>query len=97
MFVSAIEQPELTGNFNATSPGPVTNLEFMRELRRALHRPWSPPVPAPFARIGAWLMGTDGNLALTSCRCVPRRFLECGFDFQFPNLRGAFADLYPPP
>ena len=96
MFVSAIEQPELTGNFNATSPGPVTNSEFMRELRRALHRPWSPPVPAPFARIGAWLMGSDGDLALTSCRCVPRRFLEHGFDFQFPHLRGAFADLYPP-
>jgi hypothetical protein len=97
MLVSVIEQPELTGTFNTTSPEPVTNSEFMRELRRALHRPWSPPVPAPFARIGAWLMGSEADLALTSCRCVPRRFLEHGFDFQFPNLRNAFADLYPPP
>jgi uncharacterized protein len=95
MFVSAIEQPELSGDFNACSPEPVTNAEFMRELRHALHRPWNPPVPAPFARAGAWLMGTDGDLALTSCRCVPRRSLDHGFDFQFPNLRDAFADLYP--
>jgi uncharacterized protein (TIGR01777 family) len=95
MFETALERSELTGVFNATSPAPVTNSEFMRELRRALHRPWSPPVPAPFARAGAWIMGTDGDLALTSCRCVPRKFLEHGFDFRFPNLREAFADLYP--
>jgi uncharacterized protein (TIGR01777 family) len=95
MFEAAIEQPELSGVFNAASPRPVTNKEFMRELRRTLHRPWSPPVPTPFARAGAWLMGTDGELALTSCRCVPRRFIKHGFDFQFPNLRDSFASLYP--
>jgi uncharacterized protein (TIGR01777 family) len=95
MCEAALERSELTGVFNATSPAPVANSEFMRELRRALHRPWSPPVPAPFARAGAWIMGTDGDLALTSCRCVPRKILERGFDFRFPNLREAFADLYP--
>jgi uncharacterized protein (TIGR01777 family) len=95
MFEAAIEEPEISGVFNATSPRPVTNSEFMRELRRALRRPWSPPVPAPFARAGAWLIGTDGDLALTSCRCVPRRFVKHGFDFRFPNLRDAFASLYP--
>ncbi len=93
-FVSAIEDHELTGVFNATAPAAATNREFMRELRRALHRPWSPPVPAPFARAGAWLMGSDGGLALLSSRCVPGRFLEHGFQFQFPTLRDALANLY---
>jgi uncharacterized protein (TIGR01777 family) len=95
MFEAAIDRPELTGPFNATSPEPATNSELMRELRRTLHRPWSPPVPAPFARIGAWLMGTDGDLALTSCRCIPRRFLEHEFAFEFPTLPAALAGLYP--
>lgn len=94
MFVASIEESELTGAFNATAPAPLTNSEFMHELRRALHRPWSPPVPAPLARAGAWLMGSDGDLALLSSRCIPRRFLEHGFQFQFPNLRAAFANLY---
>ena len=94
MFAVAIEQPELTGAFNATAPEPVTNAEFMRELRRALHRPWSPPVPAPFARLGAWLMGSEGDLALLSYRCLPRRFLEHGFTFHFPTLETALGDLY---
>jgi uncharacterized protein (TIGR01777 family) len=94
LFVSAIERPELTRVFNATAPAPVTNREFMCELRRALHRPWSPPVPTPFARAGAWLMGSEGELALLSSRCAPRRYLEHGFQFQFPTLREAFANLY---
>lgn len=95
MFVAAIEQPELTRAFNATAPEPVTNAKFMRELRRVIHRPCTPPVPAPLARAGAWLMGTEGELALLSSRCVPRRFSEHGFHFQFPTLRDALADLYP--
>jgi uncharacterized protein (TIGR01777 family) len=94
MFVSVIERPEFTGAFNTAGPAAVTNHEFMRELRRALHRPWSPPVPAPFVRAGAWLMGSEGELALLSSRCAPRRFLEHGIQFQFPTLREAFANLY---
>jgi NAD dependent epimerase/dehydratase family enzyme len=72
----------------------VTNAEFMGELRRALRRPWSPPAPAPLVRLGAWAMGTEGDLALHGFRCLPRRFLEHGFEFEFPQLRTALADLY---
>ena len=94
MFVEAIERSDLSGVFNATGPEPVTNAEFMRELRRALHRPWSPPVPAWATRIGALFMRTEPSLALTGRRCRPRRFLESGFHFEFPELRRALADLF---
>jgi NAD dependent epimerase/dehydratase family enzyme len=40
-------------------------------------------------------MGTEGDLALFSYRCTPRRFSEHGFRFQFSNLRDALANLYP--
>ena len=95
MISASIENEELTGVFNVTSPNPVTNAELMRELRRALHRPWSPPVPEFAARIGSWLMGTEANLALVSQRCIPKRFLEKGFSFMFPELRSALANVYP--
>lgn len=94
MFVEAIERSDLSGVFNATGPEPVTNAEFMRELRRALHRPWSPPVPAWATRIGAFFMRTEPSLALTGRRCRPKRFLENGFHFAFPELRRALADLF---
>jgi uncharacterized protein len=95
MALASIENPELAGVFNATSPNPVTNADFMRELRRTLHRPWSPPVPEFAARIGSWLIGTEADLALVSQRCVPKRFLEKNFEFAFPELRQALADIFP--
>jgi uncharacterized protein (TIGR01777 family) len=95
MFFETIERADLVGAFNATGPNPVTNGEFMRELRRALHRPWSPPAPVWATRIGARLMGTEPSLALTGRRCRPKRFLESGFLFEFPELRRALADLLP--
>jgi len=95
MVSTSIENRELTGVFNATSPNPVTNADFMRELRRTLHRPWSPPVPEFAARIGSLLMGTEADLALVSQRCVPKRFIEKGFSFEFPTLRQALMNIFP--
>ena len=95
MFLWAIERDDITGVFNATSPNPATNVEFMRKLRHALHRPWSPPVPKWAAHIGSWLMGTEASLALTSCRATPKHFLESGFAFEFPELRQTLANIYP--
>jgi uncharacterized protein (TIGR01777 family) len=94
MFIEAIERDELAGTFNAAGPNPVTNREFMRELRRALHRPWSPPAPEWAVKLGSRLMGTEPSLALTGCRVAPKRFLEAGFKFQFPELPGAFKNLF---
>jgi uncharacterized protein (TIGR01777 family) len=94
LFLSAIEQEQMSGVFNATGPQPVTNAEFMRELRRAVHRPWSPPVPNWAVHIGSRLMGTEACLALTGRRCAPKRLQDIGFSFKFPMLREALADIY---
>ena len=94
IILHAIDQERLTDVFNATAPNPVTNAELMRELRRALHRPWSPPVPEFAARIGSRLMGTEASLALVSQRCIPKRLLEKNFVFEFPNVRQALANIY---
>jgi uncharacterized protein (TIGR01777 family) len=93
IFISAIERPDWEGVFNASGPNPATNAEFMHELRRTLRRPWSPPAPAWAVRIGAWLMGSDGRLALTGRRCVPKRLQDRGFTFNFPNLSAALNDI----
>lgn len=94
LFLAAIEQEQMSGTFNATGPQPVNNAEFMRELRRAVHRPWSPPVPTWAVHIGSRLMGTEACLALTGRCCVPKRLQEIGFSFDFPKLREALADIY---
>ncbi len=94
MFEFALNHEEVTGIYNATSPSPVTNREFMRTLRRVLHRPWSPPVPAPLVKIGArWFLRTEAELALTGRKCFPKRFLDAGFRFQFLNLEQALRNI----
>jgi uncharacterized protein len=93
MFVAAIENEKMIGTFNAVAPTPVTNADFMRELRRALHRPWSPPAPVFAVKFGSWLMGSEASLALVSQRCAPRKFQAAGFEFQFSNLRSALDNL----
>jgi hypothetical protein len=93
-FIEAIEQETLTGAFNAVAPNLATNAEFMRELRRVLHRPWSPRVPGWAVKLGSRLMKSEPSLALTGCRCESKRLLESGFKFQYPDLRAALRNIY---
>ncbi|MBX3416335.1 MAG: DUF1731 domain-containing protein [Pirellulaceae bacterium] len=66
----------------------------MAALRRALHRPWSPPAP-PFAvRIVAYMMGTDASLALTGRRCLPTRLLDEGFSFKNIDLDESLRSIF---
>ena len=89
----AIADASMSGMYVVTAPGPVTNREFMRQLRNAVRRPWSPPVPAPLVRFGAMLMRTDPELALYGRRLMPSRLTREGFSFRFPQLDAALADL----
>lgn len=93
IFVAAIAEKDFAGVFNAVAPNPVTNSEFMCELRRALHRPWSPPAPAWAIKIIAPLIGTEPSLALASTRAIPKRLLEKNFRFRFSGLRPALSDI----
>ena len=85
---------EAEGVFNATGPCPVTNAEFMCELRCALKRPWSPRLPAWLVRLGALMLMTDADLALEGRRCLPERLVEAHFKFIYTNLESALADLF---
>lgn len=88
-----VEREQAAGIYNATGPCPVTNAEFMCELRCALKRPWSPRVPAWLVRLGSFILRTEPALALEGRRCLPERFVEEHFKFLYTNLESALADL----
>lgn len=94
IFLWAVESREAEGTFNATGPAPLTNAEFMESLRRAHSRPWSPPVPVWAVRLGARLMGTEAELALTGRRCLPERLIENNFKFLYTSLDEALRDIH---
>lgn len=93
MFAATVANEKWSGTFNAVAPNAVRNAEFMRELRRARHRPWSPPAPEFAVKLGARLLGSEGSLALVSQRCVPEKFMAAGFQYRFTDVAAALRDL----
>ena len=93
MVAWCLTQDRAVGIYNATGPNPTTNSEFMRVLRRVLHRPWSPPIPAFAVHIGAWGMRTEADLVLKGRRCIPARLLAEGFTCHYPDLQNALEQI----
>lgn len=88
-----VSHAELAGGVNVASPNPVTNAELMRTFRELCHVPVGLPATRWMLEIGAAVMGTETELIVKSRRVIPKRLLDSGFQFRFPTLREALADL----
>jgi NAD dependent epimerase/dehydratase family enzyme len=78
-----IDTPELSGPVNLTAPGPLTNREITAAMGRVLHRPTLAAVPAPVLRIA---LGEFAGDVLGSQRVRPKRLVESGFAYAFPQI-----------
>jgi uncharacterized protein (TIGR01777 family) len=83
----AIATTSASGVYNATAPEPVPNATFSRALGRAMHRPSLLPVPAFALRVIVGEFAQSG--LIEGQRVVPRRALDAGFQFKFPDLDSA--------
>lgn len=90
MFVHAAESESVTGVWNATSPTPMTNTEFTKELASAVHRPAFFPVPPAALKLA---FGELAQHMLDSMRVMPEAALKAGYSFRYPELRPALRDL----
>lgn len=91
-IVHLLERREARGPFNLCAPEPATNAAFTRALAQVLHRPAFCAAPAAALRL---VLGEMSNLVLGGQRVRPRRLLESGFSFRFPELSGALENLFP--
>jgi uncharacterized protein (TIGR01777 family) len=87
-----LEKKELEGPFNFVSPHPVRQLEFARALGKILHRPAIVPAPALALRL---VLGEFGQVSLFSQNAKPKKLLDAGFTFEFPDLEPALHDILP--
>ncbi|HKQ47479.1 MAG TPA: DUF1731 domain-containing protein [Phycisphaerae bacterium] len=95
LFERALSDPQMQGTYIASSPNPVSQREFMRSLRRAMKIPIGLPAFGWMVRLGApLLMRTDPELALYGRYVISRRLREEEFEFKFPDLDAALADLF---
>lgn len=89
-IVHAVVSPTVEGAVNGTAPTPERNVDFTKKLAGALHRPAIFPVPAVALKIG---LGEFSEALLASERAVPAALVSDGFEFRFPELRGALENL----
>lgn len=89
-----IENEELTGAVNISSPNPLPNSKFMKIFRDVSGTKIGLPATNLMLEIGAFFMRTETELILKSRRVVPAKMLEAGFEFKFPNWEDAADDLY---
>lgn len=85
-----IENKTASGPFNLTAPAPLNNAEFSHLLGKQLHRPSLIPTPAFALRL---VFGEMATILLDGQRAVPKRLLQLGYAFRFPEAGMALRDL----
>jgi uncharacterized protein (TIGR01777 family) len=87
----ALDNEKISGTINSTAPNPVTNREFSHAIGRALGRPASVPVPGFVLDLK--FGGEFGRVLRGGQRVMPRRALDLGYEFRYPEIDGALKNL----
>jgi len=90
LFQFAIDK-SIAGVFNAVSPQPVANKEFMKTISSALKKPFFlPNVPSFLLKLK---MGEMASMILGGNRVSAEKIQDEGFTFEYPELKSALENL----
>lgn len=87
------ENKQLSGVFNCSAPQPISNLEFMTQLRKKMGRKIGFSSPKWMLEMGAVFMRTETELILKSRWVVPERLEIEGFQFTFDTIEKALQHI----
>ena len=91
MFIEAIENDKLNGIYNGVAPNPVRNKDLIAQIGENYSLPSiKMPVPNFALRLG---MGEMADTILFSTKVSAEKISKVGFEFKFPKLNAAIADL----
>jgi uncharacterized protein (TIGR01777 family) len=101
LFERGLTDDSMRGVYIASAPNPVSQVDFMRALRRTAGGLGGVGVGLPalgwMVRIGAsLLMKTDPELALYGRYVISRRLKAEGFEFRFAEVEKALEEIYTP-
>jgi len=85
-----VDRSDLEGSYNVTAPEPVTMNEFASTIGKVLKRPAIMRVPAFALKLA---LGESADVLLTGQRAIPKRLVDAGFEFVFPDITSAIEDL----
>jgi uncharacterized protein (TIGR01777 family) len=89
-FAFLLKHPEISDPVNVCSPNPVRNKDLAKALGKVLHRPSFIPAPGFMVK---WVLGEFGSVILEGQRVIPKRLLDNGFIFQYPDIEKALKSI----
>lgn len=85
-----LQREDLSGPFNATAPRPVSNKQFSQLLAERFGKKAPFTVPAFILRLA---FGEMADILLYGQNVQPKRLLDSGFQFHYPQLKEALNAL----
>ncbi|WP_207534963.1 TIGR01777 family oxidoreductase [Desertivirga arenae] len=92
LYLHALENEQLEGTYNASSPDIKTNEDFTKSIAKVLNKPLFLPAVPPFAL--RLLLGEMCALVLNSTRTSSDKIQGTGFNFIFEKLEDALKTIY---
>ncbi|OYX24248.1 MAG: TIGR01777 family protein [Algoriphagus sp. 32-45-6] len=92
MFVFALEKTTLQGIYNAVGPNPATNQQLTKEAAAAKGKPYlGIGVPGFALKL---VLGEMAAMVLGGNRVSSQKIQKAGFEFEFPELKGALNEIF---
>ena len=86
-----IEQKQLNGPINFTTPNVNRMKDFCKTIGAVLHRPYWIHIPSTTLKI---VLGEKSKLILEGQQVFPEKLVNAGFEFQYASLNDALRNLY---
>lgn len=90
LIMTALQRDDMSGVYNATSPNPVKMSQLCQTLGEVMNRPSWLPVPDFVLEI---MLGDGAKVVLEGQQVLPQKTQAAGFNYQYPNLQPALAEI----
>lgn len=91
IFAFTIENTHVSGVLNATSPKYADNKNFSKTIAKTFNKPLLFTIPSFLIKLR---FGEAAHIMLNGQKVYPKKLIEKGFKFQFPDLEMALQDIF---
>lgn len=88
MMILAVDNSDVKGTYNAVSPFPETNGDFMMELASAMNKPFFFPKTPKF--VLRMIFGERADILLKGARVSNDRINALGYEYEYPHIQKVF-------
>jgi uncharacterized protein (TIGR01777 family) len=89
IYKYVLENAQIKGAVNASSPNPERMKDFAKYIGKTLHRPWFFPAPGFLLKI---LFGEIAIVLISGRKALPKKLKDAGFKFKYEKAADAIKE-----